>query len=261
MTTARIFFLGGLFSYRALFNWISPLLYVTTMLGSPLFQILFFAYLGRFSGLQDDEFFVVGNAVQVSAMAGIYGMTMTIANERQFGTLSPLLATPANRVALFLGRALPVIFNGLVVSAFGFAVGWLLLEFDVPSSSVAPLVLVVVVTVASCTALGMLLGSIGLRARDVFFVSNLVYFLMLLVCGVNIPVDELPGWLQAISRSIPLTHGIEAAREVADGASLADVSDLVLTEIAIGAVYAAAAFGLFRLFELEGRRRASLETF
>ena len=54
------------------------------MLGSPLFQILFFAYLGRFAGLQDDTFFVVGNAVQVSAMAGIYGMTMTIANERQF---------------------------------------------------------------------------------------------------------------------------------------------------------------------------------
>jgi ABC-2 type transport system permease protein len=261
VTTLRVFFLGGLFSYRALFNWISPLLYVTTMLGSPLFQILFFTYLGRFSGLQDDEFFVVGNAVQVSAMAGIYGMTMTIANERQFGTLSPLLATPANRVALFLGRALPVIFNGLVVSAFGFAVGLLFLDFHVAPGDVGALVVVVVITVASCTALGMLLGSIGLRARDVFFVSNLVYYLMLLVCGVNIPVDELPGWLQAVSRSVPLTHGIEAAREVADGASLADVSDLVLTESAIGALYAAAAFGLFRLFEFEGRRRASLETF
>ena len=261
MTTLRVFFLGGLFSYRALFNWISPLLYVTTMLGSPLFQIFFFAYLGRFSGLRNDEFFVVGNAVQVSAMAGIYGMTMTIANERQFGTLQPLLATPANRVALFLGRALPVVFNGLVVSAFGFAVGLLFLEFDVAAGDVGALVLVVVVTVASCTALGMLLGSIGLRARDVFFVSNLVYFLMLLVCGVNIPVDELPGWLEAISRSIPLTHGIEAAREVAAGASLGDVSDLVLTEIVIGALYVAAAFGLFRLFEFEGRRRASLETF
>jgi ABC-2 type transport system permease protein len=261
VTALRVFFLGGLFSYRALFNWISPLLYVTTMLGSPLFQILFFAYLGRFAGLQDDEFFVVGNAVQVSAMAGIYGMTMTIANERQFGTLSPLLATPANRVALFLGRALPVIVNGLVVSAFGFLVGALFLELDVPAGSLGALALVVVVTVASCTALGMLLGSIGLRARDVFFVSNLVYFLMLLVCGVNIPVDELPAWLEAVSRSIPLTHGIEAAREVADGASLGDVSDLVLTELGIGALYTLVAFGLFRLFEVEGRRRASLETF
>jgi ABC-2 type transport system permease protein len=84
---------------------------------------------------------------------------------------------------------------------------------------------------------------------------------MLLVCGVNIPVDDLPDWLQAVSNSIPLTHGIEAARQVADGASLGDVSDLVLTEVAIGVLYAAAAFGLFKLFEIEGRRRASLETF
>jgi ABC-2 type transport system permease protein len=261
VTNLRVFFLGGVFSYRALFNWITPLMYVTTMLSSPLFQILFFAYLGRFAGVQDDTFFVVGNAVQVSAMAGIYGMTMTIANERQFGTLQPLLATPASRVALFLGRALPVIFNGLVVSAFGFAVGLLLLDFSLGWSDVPALAVVVVATVASCTALGMLLGSIGLRARDVFFASNLVYFLMLLVCGVNIPVDVLPGWLEAIGRGVPLTHGIEAARDVARGADLADVSGLVWTELVIGACYAAAAFVLFRVFETEGRRRASLETY
>ncbi|MBA2475270.1 MAG: ABC transporter permease [Actinobacteria bacterium] len=257
----RVFFVGGLFSYRALFNWISPVMYVTTMLGSPLFQILFFTFLGRQNGGEGDAFYVVGNGVQVSAMAGIYGMTMTIANERQFGTLSPLLATPANRLALFLGRALPVIVNGLVVSAFGFLVGLTLLDFSLALADVPALVTVVVVTVASCTALGMLLGSIGLRARDVFFVSNLVYFLMLLVCGVNIPVDDLPGWLEAIGRSVPLTHGIEAAREVAGGAALADVSGLLWRELAIGGVYASLAFVLFRFFEVESRRRASLETY
>jgi len=261
VTAARVFFLGGLFSYRALFNWIRPVLYVTTMLGSPLFQILFFAYVGRYAGLEDDSFFVVGNAIQVSAMAGIYGMTMTIANERQFGTLSPLLATPASRIALFLGRSLPVIVNGLVVSAFGFGVGLLFLRFSLDAGQVLPLVVVVAVTVTSCTALGMLLGSIGLRARDVFFASNLVYFLMLLVCGVNFPAGTLPAWMQAIGDAVPLTHGIEAAREVAHGASLADVGTAVWTELGIGAAYAATAFLLFRLFEAEGRRRASLETF
>ena len=70
----------------------------------------------------------------------------------------------------------------------------------------------------------MLIGSIGLRARDVFFGANLVYFLMLLVCGVNIANDDLPGWLAAIGRCLPLTHGIEAAREIAAGAPLGDVS-------------------------------------
>ena len=257
----RVFFVGGRISYHALFNWISPGMYVTTMLGSPLFQILFFTYLGRYAGGQDDDFFIVGNAVQVSAMAGIYGMVMGIANERQFGTLSPLLATPANRLAVFAGRGLPFIVNGLAVSTFGFVSAWALLDFG-PDPSVLPaLAVVVTVTVVSCTSLGALIGSIGLRARDVFFAANLVYFLMLLFCGVNVDVSDLPGWMEAVGRGLPLTHGIEAARLVVAGETLGDVGGLVATEAAIGAAYAVAAYALFRLFEAEGRRRASLETY
>jgi ABC-2 type transport system permease protein len=257
----RVFFVGGAISYRALFNWITPGMYVTTMLGSPLFQILFFTYLGRYAGSQDDAFFIVGNAIQVAAMSGIYGMTMGIANERQFGTLQPLLATPANRLAIFTGRALPFIVNGLLVSAFGFAVSWLLLDFRPAEGSVPPLVLAVVVTTCSCVALGMLIGSIGLRARDVFFAANLVYFLMLLVCGVNIANEDLPGWLGAIGRCLPLTHGIEAARELAAGTELSEVAGLLWTEALIGLAFATGAYVLFRVFEAEGRRRASLETY
>ena len=106
----------------------------------------------------------------------------------------------------------------------------------------------------------MVLGSVGLRARDVFFAANLAYYLLLLFCGVNVPFDQMPGWMQAIGSWLPLTHGIAAAREVAAGAPLSDVSGLVWKEAGIGALYAAGAFLLFRLFEAEGRRRASLET-
>ena len=107
---------------------------------------------------------------------------------------------------------------------------------------------------------GTVLGALGLRARDVFFLANLVVFSLLLFCGVNVPFDSMPGWVQAIGRCLPLTHGIMAARQIADGASLSDVSDLVWTELGIGAAYAAGAFALFKVFELEGRRRASFES-
>ena len=70
------------------------------------------------------------------------------------------------------------------------------------------------------------------------FLANLVVFPLLLFCGVNVPLDELPGWMEAIGRSLPLTHGIEAAREVAAGAPLGDVAHLLWTEAAIGAAYA-----------------------
>ncbi len=261
-TNARVFFVGGLISFRALFNWISPSLYIPTMLGAPLFQILFFTYLGRYAQAgESDAFFVVGNAIQVCAMAAVYGMTMAVANERQYGTLGPLLASPGNRAAIFLGRGVPVLVNGLAISAFGFLVGVVFLDFRPAAGAWPALAAVVLVTTASCTAFGMLLGSIGLYGRDFFFVANLAYFLMLLFCGVNVPLSVLPGWMSAISRCLPLTHGIAAAREIAAGASLGSVAGLVLTELAIGAAWAAAGFALFRLLEQASRRRAVLDTF
>src|SRR6185437_14499072 len=126
----------------------------------PAVQIVFFTYLGRYSKAGNgDAFFIVGNAVQVCGMSSVYGMTMAVANERWFGTLGPLLASPANRVAVFLGRGVPVFANGLLVSTFGFAVGGVLLHFRPPAHSLPALVLVVCLTTVSCTAFGMVLGS------------------------------------------------------------------------------------------------------
>src|SRR6202008_301138 len=182
-----------------------------------------------------DAFFIVGNAVQVCGMSCVYGMTMAVANERWFGTLGPLLASPANRVAVFLGRGVPVFANGLIVSAFGFCVGAPLLHFRPPLPALPALALVVCVTTVSCTTFGMVLGSIGLRSKDFFFVANLAYFLMLLFCGVNIPLDVLPGWMSFFGRCLPLTHGIAAARAVAAGSPLADVAGLIWTELGVAA--------------------------
>jgi ABC-2 type transport system permease protein len=259
MKSFRVFTIGGYLAYRALFNWQSPTYYIPTMLGHPLFQVLFFAYLGRFSHVRNDAFFVVGNSVQVCAMAAVYGVAMTIGGERWTRTLSALLATPANRFALFLGRALPQIVNGFIVSAFGFFVGWALLDFDPPLSSIGPLAVIVLLSTTTCTAFGLVVGALGLRLRDAFVVANPAYFLMLLFCGVNVPLSALPNWMETVGRGLPLTHGIEAAREVAAGASLSSVGDLLWKEAVIGACYAIAAYLLLRIFEIEGRRRASLE--
>jgi len=260
MNAIRIFFVGGYLAYRALFNWIHWSMYVPTMLGGPIFQILFFAYIGRYAGLRSDEFFVVGNAVAICSLGGIFGMAMTIGGERWTQTLSSILVTPANRLALFLGRAVPNLLNGVLVSTVGFIVGWLLLDFTLTPAEVPAIALIVVVTSFSCTAFGTVIGAFGLRGRDIFFFANLMILVFLLFCGVNVPLDALPAWMQQVASVLPLTHGIEAARGVAAGASLGDVSGLVVTELGIGICYAAFAYALLRLFEIDGRRRATLET-
>lgn len=260
MTSLRIFTVGGYLSFRALFNWQSPGYYVTTMLAHPVFQILFFAYLGRFSHTESDAFFVVGNGIQVCAMAGVYGMALTVGGERWTNTLGSLLATPANRAALFLGRAVPNVGNGVIVSAVGLLAGRLLLHFHPAPSSVPSIALLVVLCTLSCSAFGLAVGALGLRFRDVFMIANPAYFLMLLLCGVNVPLDRLPGWMATIGSGLPLTHGIAAARLVAGGTALGSVSTLVWKEVAVGAAWAAGSYVLLRFFEAEGRRRATLET-
>ena len=127
--------------------------------------------------------------------------------------------------------------------------------------SLPALAAIVFVTVASCTGFGMLLGSIGLRAKDFFFAANLAYFLMLLFCGGNIPLDVLPGWMSFVGRCLPLTHGIAAARDVAAGAPLSQVAGLVWTEAGIAVAYAAAGLVFFRYLERASRRSAMLDTY
>jgi ABC-2 type transport system permease protein len=261
MNTLRVVFIGGLTSYRALFNWINPWIFIPHTLGYPIFEILFFAYLGRFAGVQSDRFFLIGNAFLAIAVTGMFGMGHATAGERRSQTLAALLASPANRFAVFLGRALPSIVTGIFVAATSFTVCAAILGVHVSLSSLPGLALATAAAAFGCTALGLCLGALGLRGRNVSVFSDVIAACMLVVSGANVPLHLLPGWVQKISSGLPLTHGIAAARAIAGGASISSVSDLLAKEAAIGVVFLVLGLAMLTLFEFEGRRTASLETF
>ncbi len=148
MTSLRVFFVGGLLSYRALFGWLSPWILIPTFVIAPISQILLFVYIGRAAGIRTDEFYVVGNAMQYAAIPCVFAMTNTIAGERYQNTLGAVLVTPAKRIPLFLGRSLPVILNGFLVAAFAFAAGGAILRIDVPASAIPAIALVLLVSAA-----------------------------------------------------------------------------------------------------------------
>ena len=255
----RVFWYGGRMSYGMLFNWARPSIYIPTLIGGPTFQLFFFAALGSYATNRSPAYFAIGNAVQCSAIAGVFGMTMAIANERWFGTLPALLATPANRVALFAGRFMPFVLNGLIVSLYAFALGVVFLGVRLAPGSLAVAGLALLATVFSCTAIGALQGAISLRLRDGLFGANLITMSILLFCGVNIPLQELPGWMQLVGNLLPFTHGLEAVRQAADGAGLGQVGWLIGIEALVGIVYAVLAFALFAYLERSARANATLD--
>lgn len=252
--------MGGVIAYRALFNWTTPSMYVGTLLVGPIFQLLFFAFLGRQLGVADDRFYIVGNAVLAASALCLFGGTMAVSNERRFGTLGNVLLSPRSKTVIFLGRALPYAGNGLIVAVFTLVVGTLILRLEVPSGAWVGLFLTLAVASLSASFFGLVLGSIGLRYNDVWLISNSTVALMILLSGTVVPRGGLPVALRVLGDYLPLTHAANAARELVGGASLGEVAPQLMAEAGIGFGYAALAALLLKFFELESRRRASIET-
>jgi ABC-2 type transport system permease protein len=259
MTSLRIFFVGGLISFRALFSFLQPAIYIPSMLVAPIFQILLFVYIGRSAGLESDEFYVVGNAIQYAAVPCLFAMIFTIAGERYQRTLGYLLVTPAARLPLFLGRALPVAVNGFLVAVFSLVVGGAIVGIDVAASSYPALLVAALASAFGCTGFGLLGAALGLVTREQAVLANVMFGLLLVFTGANVPVDDLPGWMQAVSNVLPFTHGIDAARRIAGGDSLGDVGGLLGGEVAVGLAYVIAGYALIRVAERASRRHATLE--
>jgi ABC-2 type transport system permease protein len=257
MKTLRLLGLGGVIAYRALFNWTTPGMFVGTLLIGPLFQLLFFAYLGRQLQVADDRFYIVGNAMLTASLACVFGGTMAVANERRYGTLGHVLLSPRSRTAVFLGRVLPYAGNGLLIAIFTLTGGALLLGLRIPLGALPGLALALAVGSLSCGFFGLTLGALGLRFRDVWVVSNVSVALLLLLTGVNVPADRLPGWMVTVGQGLPLTHAAEAARRLAGGRN--DIAAPLLTEALVGVTWAVLAAVLLKLFEFESRRTASLD--
>jgi ABC-2 type transport system permease protein len=257
----RIFFSGAWYAHVALFQWASPSNYLVSKVLAPLFMMLFLVFLGvSATGRESAGFYIVGNAMQFTAVNGIFGVTMAVGRERSGGTLIYLIGSPANRLAVFLGRAFFNVLDGFLSVAMGF--GWgLLLGLDLEAAELPGLALAVLITTVSTCGLGLLLGSVSLAALNVMFINNAVFFLLLIFSGANLALDKMPVWMRTISSYVPLTRGIQSARLLVAGSPLHDVWPLLAGELAVGLVYATVGYAFFRWFESFSRQRGTLEAF
>lgn len=248
--------------YVALFHWASPEGYFAYKVLMPLTQILFFVQLGVFAtGRSHALYFALGNALQLCAVGSIFGVVQTVANERQSGTLPILLGSPANRLVTFFSRATVNVLDGVLTVIVGLLLTTVIYGFDLRSANLALLALCVVLIAVSTSGLGLLFGSLGLVMRDTMIIANVVYYVLLIVCGVNFPISRLPAAVQLLSNALPLTRGVAAAREAAAGAGFGQVAGLLAAELLVGIAYGVAGYALFRMLEFWSRRGGLQEAY
>ena len=245
----RLYLASAWYSYRALYAWQTFGPYISGKVVFPIAQMLFFFFLGKLAGVQDPLYIVLGNILLLPATNGVAGVSMTISGERDFRTLPYLIASPAPRAPLFLGRSLVHILDGLLSTIVAFILGVLFFHIDLTHSNLGLTALCILLRSGTSCGMGLVFGSLSLRSREAWTITSMVFILLYMLSGVNFPVSVLPKPFQIISYSLPLTRGIQAARLAMSGADWSALQSLFVGEMLVGLAYIVVGYLMFTWFE------------
>jgi ABC-2 type transport system permease protein len=163
------------------------------------------------------------------AMAALFGTTsmeaIVITFEKRVGALERLQLAPLNSASIIIGKLLGGTVFGLIISIVMTGITILFLGAEI--SNLLLFLVVLFLTNLVHSALGAL---VAVSVKEVFeaqTLSNYFRFPMIFLCGVFLPLDQMPYGLGLVGRVLPLTYSVEVFR------GLMNEVGLVLMDVAI----------------------------
>jgi ABC-2 type transport system permease protein len=166
--------------------------------------------------------------------------SIAMLRERTSGTLERLLTTPLARLDLLLGYGAAFGLAAAAQALVTVTVATTVYDLDV-AGSIWLVVLIAVVDAVLGVALGLLASAFARTEFQAVQFMPVVVLPQVFLCGLLIPVDQMAGWLQAISNVLPLTYAVDALQEVG---SSAEVTGTLWLDVAIVAGAALLALAL-----------------
>lgn len=194
---------GPVLAYRALFTWLNPLGYLSSRIVRPIGLTVTFGALTSHYGA-DVGPTLVGASLLAGAHAVIYGMALSVGNERPFGTLDVWLGSPQNKVLALAQRALPHTLDAFAGGMITYGVSCAL--FGVLPLAPTTFAALLALALVSAFGYGMFVGGVAFHVKDVFLTPNLAYLALMVVSGALVPVDSLPAVLRAVAAVSPMRH-------------------------------------------------------
>ena len=139
--------------------------------------------------------------------------SIAMLRERTSGTLERLLTTPLARLDLLLGYGLAFGLMAALQAVVTVTVATTVYDLDV-TGSVWLVILIAVVDAVLGVALGLLASAFARSEFQAVQFMPVIVLPQFFLCGLLVPVDQMAGWLQAISNVLPLTYAVEALQEV-----------------------------------------------
>ncbi|HEX9625130.1 MAG TPA: ABC transporter permease [Streptosporangiaceae bacterium] len=171
-----------------------------------LFGQIFNGTIGS-TGVSFRQYFIAGIIASGLMSATFVNLGVSIAADRDDGTLTRLAGTPLSPVGYFAGKAILafVVAMGEVIALLALGVGLLGLQLPPDTGHWLTLAWVLVLGAATCSLLGIALSClVRASTRSAVAVMNLPYLVLSFISGVYFVFSQLPTSLQRVAAIFPL---------------------------------------------------------
>ncbi len=192
------------------------------------------------------DFIAPGIMAMTVMMSVMTGLPAAISHEKEVGTLDGMMAAPINRLAIILGKTLAQTARGLLqgililtlaVALFGVTIhGSILLVFAL-----------LLLGVFSFVGFGVVITSFAKDQETAMMLMMTLIFPMMFLSGVFFPIEQMPWYMQGISKFLPLTYVATALRKVMVlGAGMFMITTELAVLIGFGVVMTTIAVPVFK---------------
>jgi ABC-2 type transport system permease protein len=192
------------------------------------------------------DFIAPGIMAMTVMMSVMTGLPAAISQEKEVGTLDGMMVAPINRLSIIIGKTLAQTARGLLQGVLILILASVLFGVSIQGNILLVFGLLFL-GVFSFVGLGVVLTSFAKDQETATMVMMTLMFPMMFLSGVFFPVQQMPWFMQSISKVLPLTYVADALRKVMVlGAGIPQIATELTVLIAFGVVMIAIAVPVFK---------------
>lgn len=169
------------------------------------------------------SFMAPGIMAMVAIMSVVNGLAAAITMEKEKGTMDGIMTTPIPRSSIVIGKVLSQTTRGLLQAVVILLLAIFLFGVNVEGSLILTFFLLILGTF-SFIGIGIIITAGAPDQESSQMILTSITFPMLFLSGVFFPVEQMPTFMQYLSKAFPLTFAADALRKVMImGASLSSI--------------------------------------
>lgn len=192
------------------------------------------------------NFIAPGIMAMTVMMSVMTGLPAAISHERELGTLDGMMVAPINRLSVIFGKTLAQMARGILQGVLILVLAITLFGVTVHGSIFLVFALLLL-GVFSFVGLGVVLTSFAKDQETAVMMMTTIMFPMMFLSGVFFPIEQMPWFMQGISKFLPLTYVADSLRKVMVlGADIPAIIPELSILIVFGIVMTAIAVPVFK---------------